>query len=40
MFNNLKKIIPKLQSKFIFDYDIANHTWFKVGGKAEVYFFI
>tara|TARA_Y100000590_G_scaffold460785_1_gene620944 strand:+ start:16 stop:924 length:909 start_codon:yes stop_codon:yes gene_type:complete len=37
MFHNLKKIIPKLQSKFIFDYDIANHTWFKVGGKADLF---
>ena len=33
---NLEKNI--LDSSIIFDYDIGSHTWFGVGGKADVFF--
>ena len=37
MFNNLKKINKNLQSKFFFNYDLSNHTWFRTGGRADLF---
>ena len=31
------KLSEILKSKFIFDYDIYKFTWFRAGGKADVY---
>ena len=37
MFNNLKKINKNLQSKFFFNYDLSNYTWFRTGGRADLF---
>tara|TARA_B100001123_G_C15252201_1_gene1003219 strand:- start:648 stop:1556 length:909 start_codon:yes stop_codon:yes gene_type:complete len=35
--NNFKLLSKKLKSKFYFNYNICNYTWFKTGGKAELF---
>ena len=37
MKNQIKKLSKKLNSKFFFDYDMSKNTWFRTGGKADVY---
>ena len=37
MIEKLKKIEPKLKSKFYFDYDMSKSTWFRTGGKAKAF---
>ena len=37
MLNNFKLLSKKLKSKFYFNYNICNYTWFKTGGKAELF---
>ena len=37
MFRNLNKISKNLKSKFFFDYNISSSTWFKAGGKADLF---
>ena len=37
MLNNFKFLSKKLKSKFYFNYNIYNYTWFKTGGKAELF---
>lgn len=36
--NELLKILPEVKGKYFADYPLANLTWLKVGGKAEVLF--
>ena len=37
MFRNLNKISKNLKSKFFFDYNISSSTWFRAGGKADLF---
>ncbi len=37
MYENINELSKKLKSKFFFDYDIGKHTWFRTGGKSEIY---
>ena len=37
MHPNIEKIKKKLKSKFYYNYEIYNHTWFKTGGKAYIF---
>ena len=37
VFKNFDKITKNLKSKFFFDYNISNSTWFRTGGKAELF---
>ena len=37
MYENINELSKKLKSKFFFDYDISKHTWFRTGGKSEIY---
>ena len=37
MFNNFKKISEKLKSKFFFNYNISNCTWFRAGGGVDLF---
>jgi len=37
MYKKILELSKSLKSKFIFDYDTKNITWFKAGGKADVY---
>ncbi len=37
MFRNFHKISKNLKSKFFFDYNISNSTWFKAGGKVDLF---
>ena len=32
-----KNISKKLKSKFVYDYNVSNHTWFRAGGHADYY---
>ena len=37
MFRNFDQISKKLKSRFFSDYDISNFTWFRTGGKVDLY---
>jgi len=37
VFRNLNKISKNLKSKFFFDYNISSSTWFRAGGKADLF---
>ena len=37
MFRNLKRISKNLKSKFFFDYNTSNSTWFRTGGRADLF---
>ena len=37
MYENIHELSKELKSKFFFDYDISKHTWFRTGGKSEIY---
>lgn len=37
MFRNLKQISKNLKSKFFFDYKASNSTWFRTGGRADLF---
>lgn len=37
MFRNFKQISKNLKSKFFFNYNISNCTWFKTGGRADLF---
>ena len=37
MFKNFNKISKNLKSKFFFDYNISNSTWFRAGGRADLF---
>ncbi|PPR47238.1 MAG: UDP-N-acetylenolpyruvoylglucosamine reductase [Alphaproteobacteria bacterium MarineAlpha5_Bin9] len=37
MYENLEKIATKLKSKFYFNFDIYKKTWFRTGGKCDVF---
>ena len=36
--NSLMKLLPKVRGKYLQDISLAKHTWFGVGGNAEVMF--
>ena len=37
MFSNFEQIIKNLKSKFFFNYNISNFTWFRTGGQADLF---
>ena len=37
MYEKILEISKKLNSKFLFDYDISRLTWFRAGGKTDIY---
>ena len=37
MFEELNKLNQKLESKILFNHEIGKITWFKTGGKAELF---
>tara|TARA_Y100001970_G_scaffold294302_1_gene450139 strand:- start:4576 stop:5478 length:903 start_codon:yes stop_codon:yes gene_type:complete len=37
LYENLEKIATKLKSKFYFNFDIYKKTWFRTGGKCDVF---
>ena len=37
MFENIDKISKNLKSKFYYNYNVSNYTWFRAGGKADVF---
>ena len=37
MYDKILKISKKLNSKFFFNYDISRLTWFRAGGKTDIY---
>ena len=37
MYDKVLEISEKLNSKFFFNYDISKLTWFRAGGKTDVY---
>ena len=37
MIENIQKIKSKLNSKFLFNYNMAQSTWFQAGGNAKVF---
>ena len=37
VFKNFDKITKNLKSKFFFDYNISNSTWFRTGGKVDLF---
>ena len=37
MIENIQKIKSKLNSKFLFNYNMAKSTWFQAGGNAKVF---
>ena len=37
MYDKIIEISEKLNSKFFFNYDISKLTWFRTGGKSDVY---
>ena len=36
--DTLESFSNKINSKFLFDYDLKKSNWFNIGGKAKVYF--
>ena len=37
MYEKILEISKKLNSNFLFDYDISRLTWFRAGGKTDIY---
>ena len=37
MYEKILEISKKLNSKFLFNYDISRLTWFRAGGKTDIY---
>ena len=37
MYEKILKISNKIDSKFFFNYEIYKLTWFKTGGKTDVF---
>ena len=37
MFKNFNQFSKNLKSKFFFDYDISNSTWFRTGGRTDLF---
>ena len=37
MYEKILEISKKLNSKFLFDYNISRLTWFRAGGKTDIY---
>ena len=37
MLKNFNQITKNLKSKFYFNYDISNSTWFRTGGRADLF---
>lgn len=37
MKSKIQNIASKLKSKFYYDYDMSNNTWFRTGGKASIF---
>ena len=37
MFRNFNQISKNLKSKFFFDYNISSSTWFRTGGRADLF---
>jgi len=37
VFKNFDKITKNLKSKFFFDYNISNSTWFRTGGRVDLF---
>ena len=37
MIEKISQISKNLKSKFFFDYDISSLTWFKAGGKTDIF---
>ena len=36
--DKLENFSNKINSKFLFDYDLKKSNWFNIGGKTKVYF--
>ena len=36
--DTLESFTNKINSKFLFDYDLKKSNWFNIGGKAKCYF--
>ena len=36
--DTLESFSNKINSKFLFDYDLKKSNWFNIGGKAKGYF--
>ena len=37
MFRNFNNLVKNLKSKFFSDYNISNSTWFRTGGRADIF---
>ena len=37
MFRNFNNLVNNLKSKFFSDYNISNSTWFRTGGRADIF---
>ena len=37
MINNLDKLTKDLNSKFFFNHNMSNHTWYRTGGNADMF---
>ena len=37
MYEKIKKLSKELNSEFIYDYDVSKLTWFRTGGKSDIY---